>query len=650
MPNPGMPNPGQAVDIDTGMQAVDKSHVAEVQNVDNVVKEVIKEVIKEEEVVKEVVKEVIKEEEVVKEVVKEVTDTQGQKTESRLAEVTSDVDNIVNKDVTDTEKQKCVWTGHGNPAANQKLSCWEPEDEEFWETWGKRIAWKNLLISIPNLSLGFATWLMWSVVATTLQAAHDDDSNAYMFKDLDLSPTDTKGWKANIFMLPALAGLSGATCRVVNTFMVAIAGGQMPNAMNTTLTIIPMMGIGLALAKSNCPFWVLSILAPASGLGGGAFSSSMSSISFFFPKRKQGFALGMNAGFGNLGVSVTQLVVPQICSVSLIGIGVIGSKYVANSGWFYVILCVLAAIPAWVSMNYMPTHGSQSGSTLQNWVSYMRLQSLAFPGIGLSVVLFLASQPIVKGNAPLVIIRIFLLACIACGLTGVCLWFLSGQEIQDKLRTQAVIFKNKHTFWFTILYIMTFGSFIGYSSAFPLIIKNVFGYLPNGEKNPNAPSVGAYAWMGACVGSLSRVAGGILSDKFGKQGGAIVTHWGTVIEIIATVVAGVLVRFAVNADTPETWFAPFLITFLVLFGATGSSNGSTFRQMSVSYPPEQAGPVLGWTSTVAAYGAAVFTACFGAGVKGDFVDIVLYAFAGYYFLCLLINYWFYYRWNAEKPC
>ena len=548
------------------------------------------------------------------------------------------------------KKDAAAWKSLGNPAARKKLSCWEPEDEEFWSTWGNRIAWKSLAISIPNLSLAFATWLMWSVIATTVQAAHDDDPNAYMFTDLGLSPTDKKSWKANIFMLPALAGLSGATCRVVNTFMVGIAGGQMPCAMNTTFTMIPMIGVGIALASSSCPFWVLSILAPVCGFGGGAFASSMSAISFFFPKRKQGMALGMNAGFGNLGVSVTQLIVPMVCSVSIFGIGAIGGKYVANAGWFYLILCALAAVPAWTIMNYMPSHGSPSGSTCQNCLQYLRMQSLAFPGVALSVALFIGSQSFVQGSAPLVIIRIFVLACLACCMTGACLWFLSGREIQDKLRVQAGIFKNKHTFWFTILYIMTFGSFIGYSSAFPLIIKNVFGYLPNGDKNPNAPSVGTYAWMGACVGSLVRPVGGLLSDKLGKQGGAIVTHWGTLIEVIATVMAGIFVRLAINADTPETWFVPFLLTFLVLFGATGSSNGSTFRQMSVSFPPEQAGPVLGWTSAVAAYGAAVFPACFGAGVKGDFVDIVLYAFAAYYFLCLLVNYWFYYRTNAEKPC
>merc|ERR1712064_224120 len=107
---------------------------------------------------------------------------------------------------------------------------------------------------------------------------------------------------------------------------------------------------------------------------------------------------------------------------------------------------------------------------------------------------------------------------------------------------------------------------------------------------------------------------------------------------------------AMNSDTPEDYFYPFLFCFLILFGSTGSSNGSTFRQMSVSFPPEKAGPLLGWTSAVAAYGAAIFPACFGAGVKGGFADIVFYVFAAYYTSCLGVNYWYYYRTNAEKPC
>jgi len=227
------------------------------------------------------------------------------------------------------------------------------------------------------------------------------------------------------------------------------------------------------------------------------------------------------------------------------------------------------------------------------------------------------------------------------------LWFLSSDAIKAKLRVQSVIFKDKHTWLMTWLYIMTFGSFIGYSSSFPKIIKDVFGYLPNGDINPNAPNVDHYAWMGACVGSLARPVGGWLSDKWT---GATVTHWGTIIEVVSTVLVGVFVRLAMDSDTPEDYFFPFLICFLFLFGATGSSNGSTFRQMSVMFPPEKAGPVLGWTSAVAAYGAAVFPACFGAGLKGDFVDIVLYVFAAYYTTCLAVNYWYYYRKGCEKPC
>jgi len=232
---------------------------------------------------------------------------------------------------------------------------------------------------------------------------------------------------------------------------------------------------------------------------------------------------------------------------------------------------------------------------------------------------------------------------------------LSSAPIKARLRVQSAIFYNKHTWAMTWLYIMTFGSFIGYSSAFPKLIKDVFGYLPDGSVNPNAPSVAAYSWMGACLGSLARPIGGWLSDKLGRgkavdQGGAIVTHWGTVIEIAATVGVGVFVRLASGSEKPEDYFVPFLLCFLVLFTSTGSSNGSTFRQISVMFPPEQAGPVLGWTSAVAAYGAAVFPACFGAGVKGGFADIVLFVFAAYYATCLAVNYYYYYRSGAEKPC
>lgn len=536
----------------------------------------------------------------------------------------------------------------GNPAKFQKLKYWKPEDPEFWAQWGKRIAWKNLLISIPNLLLMFATWIMWSILVTTVQTANDDSGGtAYPFSDLGLSPGDTKGYKASLFMLPSVAGLAGATLRVPNSFMVASTGGQVTNAMNSTLAILPMVGIALALANTDCPFWLLCILAPCCGFGGGAFASSMSGISFFFPRRDQGMALGLNAGIGNLGVSVTQLVLPVVCSSGIFGVDSVGGKYVMNSGWFYAILLALAAAPAWFRMNYMPNHGSPVGSLLANVLAYLRLEGLGFIGVICGTALFVLSTPLVAGSPALIIIRIFVLAFIACLVTLASMWFLSSSEIKAKLRVQAQIFSDKHTWLMTWLYIMTFGSFIGYSSAFPKLIKDVFGYLPDGSENPNAPSVAAYAWMGACVGSLARPVGGWLSDKWT---GATVTHWGTVVEVVATVAVGIFVRLAQASPDPEKYFYPFLICFLLLFGATGSSNGSTFRQMSVMFPAEKAGPVLGWTSAVAAYGAAVFPACFGAGLQGGFVDVVLFCFAAYYSTCLAVNYWFYYRKGAERPC
>mmetsp|Transcript_27150 Transcript_27150/g.49017 ORF Transcript_27150/g.49017 Transcript_27150/m.49017 type:complete len:514 (-) Transcript_27150:550-2091(-) len=512
--------------------------------------------------------------------------------------------------------------------------------------YGSKIAYKNLIISIPNLTLAFATWTMWSIVVTTVQKANEADPTAYTFPDLGLDPSDKSGYRAMLLLLPSIAGLAGATFRVTNSFMVAATGGKVTNAMNSTLAILPMIALAIAFSQKDVPYWVLCIVAPCCGFGGGAFASSMSGISFFFPKRKQGMALGLNAGIGNLGVSVTQLVLPQLAGYAAFGGMAIGAKYVMNTGWFYVLCLTIAAAPAWLWMNYMPQHGAKrlTGSI----IAYLRLQGCGFLGVIVGAGLMIASNSWVADSPALIILRVFVLSALACVTTLAAMWFLSSGEVKEKLRAQRVIFSDKHTWYMTWLYIMTFGSFIGYSNAFPKLIQDVFGYLPDGSVNPNAPSVAAYAWLGAGLGSIARPFGGWLSDKCNS--GATVTHWGTIIEIVSTVAIGVFVKLAKGSATPEDWFAPFLICFLILFASTGSSNGSTFRQMSVMFPPEKAGPVLGWTSAVAAYGASVFPACFGAGLKGGFVDIILYCFAGYYFTCLLVNYWFYYRKNCERPC
>jgi NNP family nitrate/nitrite transporter-like MFS transporter len=543
----------------------------------------------------------------------------------------------------------------GDPGNADQLTHWAPEDEDFWQTYGKWIAIKNLCASVPNLCLMFATWLMWSIVATLIQTAHDEDPSVYPLRDyvdyVDyMNPTqaELKQYKIATSTLPSIAGLVGATLRVVNTFMVAICGTRVHNTMNSFIAMVPMLGIGLVLSNKDCSFVSLVLLAGMSGIGGGAFASSMSSINFLFPKSKLGIALGVNAGLGNLGVSLSQLLVPMVTSLAVFGpvsgdaISPKAEVWIHNAGFAYVILLAIFSAVAFFIMRTMPGHGS--GSLLRNMVNYSRMEVLGFIGGFFGVGLFILSMSFVKSPA-LVITRIFVLSFLCCTLTLVLLYYGADKAVQEKLQTQSAIFKDQHTWWQTYLYIMTFGSFIGYSSAFPTLIQNVFCYLQDGTPNPAMEgAVRRYAWMGPCIGSLARPIGGWLSDA---TSGAAVTHWGTIVETLSTIGAGYFVKQASGHPTPEDYFFQFLVCFLLLFCSTGSSNGSTFRQMTVLFKPEQSGPVLGWTSAVAAYGAAVFPAVFGAA---DDKGFVLYMFAFYYFTCLFVNYYFYYRKGAPKPC
>ena len=156
-----------------------------------------------------------------------------------------------------------------------------------------------------------------------------------------------------------------------------------------------------------------------------------------------------------------------------------------------------------------------------------------------------------------------------------------------------------------------------------------------------------YIWIGAGVGALIRPLGGWLSDKLG---GARVTQWDTVVMIGATIGAGYFVKLASQSATPEQYFMPFLLLFVLLFATTGIGNGSTFRMIPIIFSKEQAGPVLGWTSAIAAYGAYLIPKIFATQIKAGTPEYALYGFAFYYGTCLVVNWWFYARKNAEIPC
>ncbi len=442
---------------------------------------------------------------------------------------------------------------------------WDVEDASFWNSTGKGIANRNLWVSIPNLLCGFSVWLYWGMIIKIMQRLHFANGELFNFTFRNNgAPYDEAGYRALLFTLPAVAGLAGATLRIPNSFMIAICGGRNVKFMTTVLLIIPALATGIALQNPDTPFSVYIVLAALSGVGGGAFASSMSNISFFYPKRMQGLALGLNAGLGNAGVSVMQFLIPWAITFGIFGplggdpqqysvSGETQQTWIQNAALIWVPVMTVLAVLALLMMNNLPQH--KCGSTPVAIGKYLWLQMIGFFGAGVGVVLLIFVQlPIPE------LVRIFLVLIVAVVVTLLGMRFMTPQTIQEPLNKQFAIFRNKHNWVMTWLYVMTFGSFIGYSNAFPKLIDDVFVTETNRLVTSN------YIWIGAFVGALIRPVGGWLSDKLG---GARVTQWDTWIMVASTILAGYLVSLAGKSDTPEKYFMPFLITFIVLFATTG---------------------------------------------------------------------------------
>jgi len=531
------------------------------------------------------------------------------------------------------------------------LKTWNVENDQFWESKGKHIANRNLWISIPNLLCGFAVWVYWGIITVQM---------------LNLGFPFTQ---SQLFTLTAIAGLTGATLRIPSTFFIRIAGGRNTIFFTTALLIIPALGAGIALQSKETPLWVFQILALLSGIGGGNFASSMSNISFFYPKRMQGLALGLNAGLGNAGVTTMQIVVPLVMTFGLLGalggdpmilktasgtlIGKIpagSNTWIQNAGFVWVVILVPLVIAAWFGMDNILTEEVTpkiAGGTIG---AFARMSAMLLVGfVAAAVGLYFILPPPLGIGLPAWTKWIVLAGIIAAtvGLLYYVCFF-----VRDNLKRQYRIFGNKHTWVMSIIYTMTFGSFIGYSAAFALAIKVVFGYqhlvvngvLTHNTPNLNGPSALTYAWMGPFIGAFIRPVGGWISDRLG---GARVTQYITILMIASALGVAYFMKAAYQSATPEQYFLPFFILFLLLFAGSGIGNGSTFRTIAMVFPKEQAGPALGWTSAVAAYGAFVIPQVFGEQIKAATPEYALYGFALYYFICLLLNWWYYLGPKAE---
>ncbi|MBO3093325.1 MFS transporter [Cellulomonas dongxiuzhuiae] len=339
------------------------------------------------------------------------------------------------------------------------LHGWDPEAPDQWQSVGRGVARRNLTLSIFAEFLGFAVWALWSIVVPQLPEAGFALTSDQMF------------W------LIAVPSLVGATLRIPYTFAVPLFGGRNWTIVSALLLLVPAGALAWAVQRPDLSFTVLLVVAALAGVGGGNFASSMANISFFYPEREKGRALGLNAAGGNIGTAAVQLAVPLVI---VIGAGV----HLERAGLMFVPLAVLAAVLAWRYMDNVKDA---------------------------------AADPRAYGSAA----------------------------------------RQKHTWVISFIYIGTFGSFIGFSGAFPTLLKNEFPGMTL-----------SIAFLGALVGSVARPAGGILADRLG---GARVT-----VVAFAVMAAGtVSAIFALRSGS----FGLFFGSFLLLFLATGAGNGSVYRMI-----------------------------------------------------------------------
>ncbi|MDQ1338901.1 MAG: transporter, family, nitrate/nitrite transporter [Campylobacterota bacterium] len=523
---------------------------------------------------------------------------------------------------------------------------WDVEDNGFWEREGKAVANRNLWISIPALLLAFAVWIIWGMLIVKMKE---------LGFTLGMNPQTPEDWakvNAMLWALPAIAGLAGATLRIPNSFMIAVGGGRNVTFLNTLFLAIPAFGAGIALQDKDTPYAVFVVLALTSGFGGGNFSSSMSNISYFFPKRMQGTALGLNAGLGNLGVSTMQFLVPFMLTGAIFGTAfgaaqvVPGTEkliYLHNGAFVWVPLIILASLAAFFGMNNLKSATPNLGNYAGEFTKIILLTIFGLVGSAIAVYMLVFLK-----------INMWIVLPVAIIVTLAMMKYLSPGELKGSINKQFAIFSNKHTWIMTVLYIMTFGSFIGYASSFPKLIQDIFGYIPNPEVigemmvNPHAPNPMTYAFLGPLLGALIRPVGGWLSDKLNS--GSRVTAWSTILQIVSALAAAYFIVESKGSATPQDNWWPFFWSFMALFAGTGIGNGSTFRSVPYIFSKEQAGPVLGWTAAAAAYGAFIVPKIFGEQIAAKTPENALYGFVAFYVFCLVLNWWYYDRKNAEVKC
>ncbi len=465
---------------------------------------------------------------------------------------------------------------HSMSAAGRTIQIWTPEDRAFWEREGEAVAKLNLWISVPALFLAFAIWQVWSVVAVNL-------------------PTLGFKYSTNqLFWLAAAPALSGATLRIFYSFMVPLVGGRRWTAISTASLLIPALGIGFAVQDNTTSYPTMLMLALLCGLGGGNFSSSMANISFFFPKERKGSALGVNAGLGNLGVSVVQFLSPLVVTAGVFG--------------------VFAGEPQTIV---------KAGQTMQVWT-----QNAAFIWVPWIAIASLAA------------------------------WFGMNDlaEAKASFAEQAVIFRRKHNWLMCFLYLGTFGSFIGYAAGFPLLIKSLFPSVNPLAYAWLGPLVGAVVrpfggWMADKMGGarvtlwnfivMACAVGGVLYFLPSGPGGGV----------FAGFFVSFLVLFLTTGIGNGSTFRMIPVIFQTLKLREVDPQDHEAVQRATKEGNTEGAATLGFSAAMAAYGGFFIPKSYGSSISlTGGPEAALYVFIVFYLLCIGVTWWYYARRNAPMPC
>ncbi|GAB6985039.1 MFS transporter [Nocardioides pyridinolyticus] len=451
------------------------------------------------------------------------------------------------------------------------LESWDPEDEA---TWDSGLAWRTLWITTFCLTLAFVAWFLPSAIIPKLNAL------GYSFSS------------SQLYWMAAMPGLSAGLFRLGWMTLPPILGTRKMVSLTTLLLIASTLGWGVRVQSPTAPYWELMVLAFLAGIGGGAFSGFMPSTSYFFPRSKQGTALGLQAGLGNFGVSLVQLLTPYLIAVSFFAflgdsqdLSVAGKPstevWYQNAAFVWIPLMVIGAALAWTMLKSVP----------------------------------------IKAN----------------------------------IRQQFDIFNNTDTWLMTLLYIMTFGTFSGLAAQFGLLMSNLYG-SGNGDiisgtgatatvliDGYAVPDPVKFVFLGPLIGAGARVAFAPLTDRMGGAVWTLISGLGLIASIAYTIPA--LTPDLSSASSLNSDFDQFLWGMLAIFLFAGIGNASTFKQMPMIFERRQAGGVIGWTAAIAAFGPFFF----GVGITTIGATAFYSVGIAWAVMCVVITWVRYARKGAPRP-